>query len=179
MIILLGMPGAGKTTQTKLLAEYLNCPWFSMGELIRQHSTGKDREEMLRGKIIGDEITIQILWDAIKDLDTANDELIIEGNPRTKPQADWWLAKIHDGSFKFTGLIYLTIDAQTAQKRLFGRGREDDGNHEVIKKRFAEYQRTTAPTIQYLKDSGLKTHEINAAGSIEEIFAAIKKALSI
>jgi adenylate kinase family enzyme len=61
MILFLGTPGAGKTTQTKLLAEYLNCPWFSMGELIRQNATGQDRKDMLAGKIISDEATLGIV----------------------------------------------------------------------------------------------------------------------
>ena len=51
MIIILGTPGAGKTTQAQLLADRLGCKWFSMGQLIRDHVKGRDRKEMLAGKI--------------------------------------------------------------------------------------------------------------------------------
>jgi adenylate kinase family enzyme len=52
VILILGTPGAGKTTQARLLSEYLGCKWFSMGELIRAKVTGQDRKDMLAGKII-------------------------------------------------------------------------------------------------------------------------------
>src|ERR1700712_871421 len=96
MIIILGTPGAGKTTQTKLLSEYLGCPWFSMGDLIRQKATGQDRQDMLAGKIIDDQVTMHIVDQALATVDTRK-QCIFEGNPRRIPQVDWWLAQIKAG----------------------------------------------------------------------------------
>ena len=179
MIILLGMPGAGKTTQTTKLAEVLDCPWFSMGQLIRDHTTGQDRAEMLEGKIIGDEITIKILWDALKDLDLAGKECIVEGNPRSIPQADWWLGKINSGQIKLKGILQLSITEEDALKRLAIRGRMDDDDINVVHKRFQEYNRSVTPTIAYLKQQGVTIHEIDASKSINEVDKAIRASLNL
>jgi len=91
MILILGTPGAGKTTQTRLLAEYLGCPWFSMGELIRKDAKGQDRLDMLAGKIISDEVTLGIVDKVLAKIDTKDHECVFEGNPRSITQAQWWL----------------------------------------------------------------------------------------
>jgi adenylate kinase len=179
MIILLGMPGAGKTTQTRLLAESLGCPWFSMGELIREHATGHDRQEMLEGKIIGDEVTLQILAEALKPIDTASSECIVEGNPRSIPQAKWWLNEIKEGRMKLTGILQLSITVEEAEKRLHSRGRVDDDDMRVVHRRFEEYKRSITPTVEYLKDQGLEVHEIDASKSIEDVAKTIRTSLKL
>jgi adenylate kinase len=179
MIILLGMPGAGKTTQTRLLAESLGCPWLSMGELIRHHATGHDREEMLEGKIIGDEVTLQILQKALKPIDTANSECIVEGNPRSIPQAKWWLSKIRKGEIKLSGIVQLSISVEEAERRLRSRGRADDDDMRVVRRRFEEYKRSITPTVDYLKKQGLEVHEIDASENIEHVAKAIRASLNL
>jgi adenylate kinase len=118
MILFLGTPGAGKTTQTKLLAEYLNCPWFSMGELIRQNATGQDRKDMLAGKIISDEATLGIVDKALKAVELTNQECVFEGNPRSIRQAQWWIEQQRVGRFKVKGVIHLVIDSSIAEEAL-------------------------------------------------------------
>jgi adenylate kinase len=179
MILMLGTPGAGKTTQTKLLAEYLNCPWFSMGELIRKSATGQHRKDMLAGKIINDEITLGIVDKALDRLDTKNHECVFEGNPRSIPQAQWWLQQKQKGRFKVKGVIHLVIDPSIAEDRLQKRGRLDDYEPGVIKKRFTEYQRSIDPTLTYLEDHGIKVFEIQAAGTVEEVAKRIHAALEV
>jgi adenylate kinase len=179
VIIILGTPGAGKTTQTQQLGEYLNCPWFSMGELIRQKVTGKDREEMLTGKIIGDEVTLKIVDESLSEIDTVNKECVFEGNPRSIPQAQWWLEQIQKGRFKLHGVLHLVVDHERAQTRMEKRGRVDDENDDVIKKRFDEYHRSIDPTLSYLKEHGVAVHEIDASGTIEEVAENIHKILGI
>jgi adenylate kinase len=179
MILLLGMPGSGKTTQTQILAEHLDCPWFSMGEIIRQKATDGDRDLMLEGKIIPDDPTLKMLWNELKGLDLVNKECIVEGNPRSIPQAEWWLAKIKKGEIKFTGLIHLVISAEDAENRLAQRHRVDDEDIAVLKKRFAEYHAKVSPTLEYLKKHGLKVHQIDAAQGIHKVEVDIKKALNL
>jgi adenylate kinase len=179
MIIMLGTPGAGKTTQTKMLAEHLNCPWFSMGELIRQYSSGQDRKDMLSGKIISDESTLKIVDKALADINTASEECIFEGNPRSITQAKWWIEQQKTGRFKIKGIIHLVIEPSIAEERLQKRGRLDDYDSGVIEKRFAEYQRSIDPTLTYLEDHGMKVFEIQAAGTIEEVAKRIHAALEV
>jgi adenylate kinase len=179
MILLLGTPGAGKTTQTKLLAEYLNCPWFSMGELIRQNVTGQDRKDMLSGKIISDEATLRIVDNALSSVDTTNRECVFEGNPRSTSQAKWWIDQQKAGRFRVKGIIHLVINPKIAEQRLQKRGRLDDYDSGVIGKRFAEYKRSIDPTLTYLEDHGMKVFEIQASGTIEEVSKRIHSTLEI
>ncbi|HEX5448090.1 MAG TPA: nucleoside monophosphate kinase [Candidatus Saccharimonadales bacterium] len=178
MISILGTPGAGKTTQTKLLAEYLNCPWFSMGELIRQYATGQARQDMLEGKIIDDTITLGILEKALSKIDTKNEECIVEGNPRTLRQAKWWEAKIQDGSFKITGFIHLVASEKVASQRMAKRGRLDD-HENVVQERFSEYRANTKQSLEYLREKGYIVHEIDANGTIEDSEKKIHQALGV
>jgi adenylate kinase len=179
MILILGNPGAGKTTQTKLLAEYLGCPWFSMGELIRQNVTGQDRQEMLAGKIISDEVTISIIDKTLAHIDTAGQECVFEGNPRSIPQARWWLEQVAAGRLKITGLIHLVANPKIAEQRMIKRGRLDDHNDNVIETRFAEYQRSITPTLDFLKEHGVAVHTINGDASIEQVADQIHKKLGL
>lgn len=176
MIIILGMPGAGKTTQTDLLAKRLDCPAFSMGELIRQAATGEARQLMLQGKIIDDATTISILARALSGLDLVNKECIVEGNPRSIVQADWWLEQINSGKMKLTAVIHLVADQKTVLKRLAQRGRLDD-SQAVMQRRLSEYQRSVMPTIAYLKEKGQTIHQINGNASVEQVAESFAEVL--
>ncbi|HVO86146.1 MAG TPA: nucleoside monophosphate kinase [Candidatus Binatia bacterium] len=178
MILILGTPGAGKTTQTRLLAEYLNCPWFSMGELIRADVKGNERRDMLAGKIISDETTIKIVDKALNKV-SGDGECVFEGNPRSVPQATWWLNQVKAGRFSIKGVVHLIADPEVAGKRMIQRGRLDDHNDNVVEKRFSEYKRSIAPTLAFLTSNGVAIHEINGNNSIEQVEQDIHKALGI
>ncbi|MBX4191113.1 nucleoside monophosphate kinase [Candidatus Saccharibacteria bacterium] len=179
MILILGNPGAGKTTQTQMLAKYLSCSWFSMGELIRKGATGQARRDMLAGKIISDDVTLNLVDKTLKDLDLKSKECVFEGNPRSVTQAEWWLDQAVAGRFKLTGVIHLVADPAIAEKRMLKRGRLDDHDDDVIEKRYAEYRRSITPTLNYLKEHDVPVYEINGNGTIEEIANQIHKVLGV
>jgi adenylate kinase len=179
MILMLGTPGAGKTTQTRLLAGRLNCKWFSMGELIRNNAKGQDRREMLAGKIIDDEVTLKIVDQTLAAFGPASEECVFEGNPRSILQAQWWLSQVEKGRFEIKGLIHLVADPAVAEARLVRRGRLDDHDDNVVEKRFEEYHRSITPTLEYLREHGIKVHQIDANPSIEEVERAIDAALGV
>lgn len=179
MIIILGTPGAGKTTQTGLLAEYLGCRWFSMGELIRNNAKGKARSDMLAGKIIGDKVTLGIVEKALSTFDPAQHECVFEGNPRSIVQARWWLDQVKAKRFKIKGVIHLVASPDVAEKRLTNRGRLDDHDEGVVEKRMAEYRRSITPTLKFLKKNSVPVHEINGDGAIPEVSKLIHKALGV
>jgi adenylate kinase len=179
VIIILGTPGAGKTTQARLLADYLGCKWFSMGDLIREKVTGQDRKDMLSGKIISDDVTLDIIDNTLAKIDTKTKEAIFEGNPRSIPQAKWWIKQEQAGRYKITAVIHLVASPEVAEKRLVNRGRLDDHDDNVVDTRFAEYHKSIAPTLDYLKRHGVTVHEVDANGTIEEEFHLIKTALGV
>lgn len=179
IICVLGTPGAGKTTEAELLAKYLDCPWFSMGELIRAKATGQDRQDMLDGKIIDDTVTMRLVDDAIASVEPNAKQCIFEGNPRRIPQVDWWLAQVKSGRIKIKGIIHLSADPAIAADRLNKRGRVDDASDHIVEKRLAEYKRFITPTLDYLKQHNIPIQELNANGTIEEVADQIHKALGL
>jgi len=179
VIIILGTPGAGKTTQARLLAEYLKCDWFSMGELIRAKVTGQERKDMLAGKIISDDVTLGIIDEALSNVNTKGEEVVFEGNPRSIPQAKWWFEQHDKGRFEIKAVVHLVASPEVAAQRLVDRGRLDDHDENVVETRFAEYHRSINPTLEFLKKNGVKVLQVDADGSIEEEAASIRKALGI
>jgi adenylate kinase len=178
MIIILGTPGAGKTTQARLLAEHLNCPWFSTGQLIRDNVTGNDRKDMLAGKIIDDTTTLGIV-DKVLQTEAPDGNCIFEGSPRTLKQAKWWLEQSAIGRFKVEAVIHLVADLEVAEKRLVNRGRLDDHDDNVVETRFKEYKESITPTLEYLENHGIIVKQVDANGTIEQEAALIHEALGV
>ena len=98
MIVLMGVAGAGKSMQGRLLADEHGLAWISTGELLRVLITGKRRREMLEGKLLSDDEMIMIL-DKLLELINTNEEFVLDGFPRTIPQAEWLLAQAKNGRF--------------------------------------------------------------------------------
>src|SRR5215469_6008662 len=98
MIILMGVAGAGKSMQGKLLADEHGYAWISTGEILRVLVTGQRRQEMLEGKLLSDEEMIKILDKVLELIDTTR-EFVLDGFPRTVVQADWLIRQAETGRF--------------------------------------------------------------------------------
>jgi len=179
MILILGTPGAGKTTQTRMLAEYLDWQWFSMGELIRQRVSGKERQEMLKGKILGEDTPLRIIDEVLNELGKKADHCVWEGSPRSIGQAEWWIEQAKSGRITIKAVIHLIADVSVAEKRLIKRGRLDDHDDNVIDTRFAEYKKSITPTLDYLRQNGVTVFEIDANETIDEVADNIHKCLGV
>ncbi|HSX08079.1 MAG TPA: nucleoside monophosphate kinase [Candidatus Saccharimonadales bacterium] len=167
MILLTGVAGAGKSMQGKLLADEHGYAWISSGEIFRVLVTGKRRQEMLEGKLLSDDEVIR-LFDKVFELIDPTEEFVLDGFPRTIPQADWLLEQVHKGRFKLTGVIHLAASEEVVRERLMARGRQDD-TEEAIARRFAEYSDVTLPILDYFKKEGVKICNIDAAQSPREV----------
>ncbi len=171
MIVLMGVAGAGKSLQGKILADEHGYAWISTGEILRVLVTGKRRHEMLEGKLLSDEEMIHLM-DKVLDLIDTSQEFVLDGFPRTVPQVDWLLDQVHKGRFKLSAVIHLSASEKVVKERLLGRGRQDD-TEEAIEKRFAEYRDETLPILAHLKKEGAKVCDIEASQEPRVVHDAI------
>lgn len=173
MIILTGVAGAGKSMQGKMLADEHGYAWISTGEILRVLVTGRRRQEMLQGKLLSDEEMIAILDKVLELIDT-DQEFVLDGFPRTVPQADWLFKQTREGRFRLSGVIHLAASEEVVRDRLEQRGRPDD-NEEAINKRFMEYNKVTLPIIEHFRRLGVSVCDIDASRPPREVHDAILK----
>jgi len=167
MIILMGVAGSGKSMQGRLLADEHGYAWISTGEILRVLITGKRRREMLEGKLLSDEEMIEIL-DKILELIDVREEFVLDGFPRTIPQADWLIDQAQAGRFKLSVVVNLAASEEVVRERLLSRGRMDD-HEEAIAERFREYQAATLPILQHFEREGIDMINVDAAQSPQQV----------
>ncbi len=172
-ILLIGPQGSGKSTQTKLLAEFLNLPKISTGDIFRElaHEDSADgqriRETMNQGKLIDDSETAKMVEGRLQKDDVV-DGFILDGYPRNLAQKE-----LFDPGFD--QVIYLKVPDEEVTKRMMARGRADD-SPEAIKKRLDLYNEQTEPLLNDYRNQGILI-EIDGMGSIEEIQQRVRSAL--
>jgi adenylate kinase len=173
----MGVAGSGKSMQGKLLADRLALPWLSTGEFLRMMIAGQRRKDMLEGKLLSDTEIIGLVQKIFNVVGT-DDEFILDGFPRTSPQADWLLAQSKHGQLKITAVVHLKASEEAVLKRLLSRGRQDD-NQAAIKERFEEYEASIKPIVGQFMVSSVPIIEINAEREPnvihEEIVAKLDK----
>src|SRR6187551_2821238 len=98
MIILTGVAGAGKSLQGRILADEHGYAWVSTGEILRVLVTGKRRQEMMQGNLLSDTEMIELMDKVFEMIDTKQ-EFVLDGFPRTVPQAEWMLEQSRQGRF--------------------------------------------------------------------------------
>jgi adenylate kinase len=175
MIILTGVAGAGKSMQGKILADEHGYAWISTGEILRVLVTGKRRHEMLQGKLLSDEEMINVMDKVLQLIDTSQ-EFVLDGFPRTIPQADWLLEQTKQGRFKLSALIHLAASEEVVRNRLKERGRVDDTDA-AIAERFREYEAATLPIIDHFKKEGIQICNIDASQEPRAVHDAILKCI--
>ena len=195
-LILLGPPGAGKGTQAQRLVEKQGIPQLSTGDMLRAAvkagtEVGKRAKAIMdAGGLVSDEIVNQIVSDRIAEPDAARG-FILDGFPRTVPQAEALTRILADKGLELDAVIELKVDENALVKRMEkrvaetlaagGQARADD-NPESFKKRLVEYREKTAPLSAYYAGTGqLKTVDGMAdmdrvTAQIEELVAAAANA---
>jgi len=171
MILLVGVAGSGKSMQGRLLADELGYAWISTGELLRVLITGRRRQEMLEGKLL-DDIEITNILDKILDLIDTSQEFVLDGFPRTIPQAEWLLSQAKNGRFDIDMVLDLQAPETTIRERLLQRGRQDD-TEAAIALRMTEYQQVTQPIVALFSNAGIPVHTIDASLSPRAVHDAI------
>lgn len=173
MILMIGMAGSGKGTQGQMLADAHGMHLISMGDVFRTYATGVVREKMLAGALINDEETIALLDKVLKTIDD-NGEILLDGFPRSIAQAEWLLEQAKLGRCTLRATFHLVASREALKKRLQARGRIDDTDA-VIEARFDEYERATAPLLDWLSQHDVRVFNVDAERSVEAINADLVK----
>lgn len=168
-LILIGIQGAGKSTQGNILSEKLGIPYLSSGHIFREMAKEKTqlgrflKETLNAGFLIPDDKTIAIIEEYLGHAEYANG-YILDGFPRTVPQAEVFSNGVE-------AVIYLKVSDKEALWRLAGReeaGVREDNTLQAIKKRIALFHEKTEPVIEYYRAKG-KLIEIDGELEIETI----------
>lgn len=174
MFILFGPAGSGKSLQGQRLAEKYGWRWLSVGQLLRdQHNPVLDAT-MKEGGLVDDNFVVNMMHDAMKEAEYADQNAILDGYPRDVWQAEW-LVK-HGDLRDVDGAIILNVTKEELWKRLEERGRVDD-KKDAIERRWGVFEQTISAMREILEKEGLKFEEIDGVGSIEQITERIETVL--
>ena len=203
-IILLGAPGSGKGTMAQKLTETLKIPQISTGDIFRKNLKEETplglqvKSIMAEGKLVPDEITIEIVKNRLAEADCANG-YILDGFPRSLVQA-----AALDTFQNIDCAVNLDVDKETVVKRLSGRRfcpdcngtyhvstldnatvcpncggrliiRADDAE-ETVRERLRVYDTTTFPLLDYYEKQG-KLITVDGNGGIDVVYRRILDAL--
>lgn len=211
IIVIIGAPGAGKGTQSRLLSEKYGYPQISTGDILREMAradtpTGrKIKETMAGGRLVSDEILAEVIRTRTSQPD-CNDGYILDGYPRTLDQARL-LEELASQQGKQIRFARIVVSEEVLSKRLTGRRQcpncgeiynmyfrppkvdcvcdldgapltqRGDDHPEAVSRRLEEYKRSTAPLIDYYRQSG-RLIEINGELPVNEVFEKLLAAIN-
>jgi adenylate kinase len=167
VILLMGIAGSGKGTQGKMLADARGFHLISMGDVLRMYVTGKQRERMLAGELLDDQEIIKIVDKVLASV-LNGEEVLMDGFPRTIPQAEWLMEQVKAGRFELKTAFHLVASREAVKERLMKRGRIDD-KEGAIEARFDEYERSTTPLLTWLSDHGVDVVNVDAVRSVQAV----------
>ena len=190
-LILLGPPGAGKGTQAQRLAANHHIVQLSTGDMLRDAVKSatpigrKVQDIIAHGQLAPDSVVVDLVGQRIGEPDARNG-FILDGFPRTVPQAAALDRILKSKGLALDAVIELRVDEEALIKRIESRIAEmkargeslrEDDNAAVLHTRLVAYREQTAPVIAYYRGEGV-LRTVNGMAPIAEVAAAIDKALA-
>ena len=190
-IILLGPPGAGKGTQAQRLIAKHGIVQLSTGDMLRAAVAAgtpvglRAKGLMDAGQLVPDEVVVAIIADRIGQSD-AKKGFVLDGFPRTVPQAQALDRLLAERGLKLDGVIELKVNEGILLNRIASRVAEmtargekvrADDNPDVLKGRLASYRTQTAPLAGYYAGKGM-LKSVDGMAPIGDVTAAIDRILS-
>jgi adenylate kinase len=211
-LVLLGPPGSGKGTQGERLNEDLRLPYYATGDILRaavreETELGRTAKEYMdRGDLVPDEVIVGVIAERI-DSSEALDGFILDGFPRTTPQAEALDAKLGELGRAVTAVLLIDVADDEVVRRLGGRRTceanghvfhvefeppeqegvcdidgsslivRDDDKPEVIRKRLETYHEKTEPLVSYY-DTRSVLRRIQGEAAPEEVAEQIRRTLA-
>ena len=184
-LLMLGPPGSGKGTQGERLAARYGVPHLSSGELLRNHVRAGTKlgiaaqEAMSRGDLIPDDLVIRMIADEVLGPDGTGGGFVLDGFPRTVPQATAAYELARQRGFTLHAVILLEIPYDELIDRLVTRGEADgrtDDSVDTIRHRIEVYRERTLPLVDYYQGRDILLR-VDASGTIDEVTAGINSAL--
>jgi adenylate kinase len=210
-LILLGPPGAGKGTQASTLVEDFGLPYIATGDILRAAmkdgtDLGKEAKKYVEaGELVPDDVIVGVVAERLHADDT-RDGFILDGFPRTIPQAEALDGRLDEMGRQLTAVLLIEAPDEEVIKRISGRricpqghvyhvdydpperegicdrdgeplAQRDDDKPEKVERRLEVYHDQTAPLIEFYDERGL-LHEFDGAQSQDEVAQHIRKTLS-
>lgn len=206
-LVLMGLPGAGKGTQADKIVEKYGIPHISTGDMFRAAmSEGtelglKAKSYMDKGELVPDEVTIGIVRERLSKTD-CNEGFLLDGFPRTVPQADALEDILTELGRKIDYVINIEVDQDILMERLTGRRickscgatyhlvfnppavpgvcdrcdgelyQRPDDNEETVQNRLQVNVKQTQPLLDFYKEKGY-LRNINGQQHIDQVFSDI------
>lgn len=175
-LVLLGPPGAGKGTQARRLAQRLDVPAISTGDIFRRNvaegtELGRDAQRFMdAGEYVPDSVTNAMVADRLAQPDAAKG-FVLDGYPRTAAQVEELDRMLNGAGAELDAVVELTADTEEIVSRLGNRavteGRSDD-SEDVIRRRLDVYAEQTAPLTRLYGERDLLV-QIDGTGEVDEV----------
>jgi adenylate kinase len=211
-LVLLGPPGSGKGTQGERLQEDLRLPYYATGDILRgavrdETELGRTAKEYMdRGDLVPDDVIVGVIGDRIASPE-ARDGFILDGFPRTIPQAEALDAKLEELGRAAPTVLQVDVGDDEVVRRLGGRRTcaanghvfhvdfnqpkqegvcdlddsellvRDDDRPDVIRKRLDTYHAKTEPLIGYYDQRGV-LRRINGERTPDDVAEEIRRTLA-
>jgi adenylate kinase len=211
-LVLLGPPGSGKGTQGERLQEDLRLPYYATGDILRaavrdETELGRSAKQYMdRGDLVPDGLIVDMIGERIGSEEAA-DGFILDGFPRTVPQAEALAKKLGELGRELTGVLLIDAGDDEVVRRLGGRRTCADGGHvfhvefnppkqegvcdvdgselivrdddkpEVIRHRLEQYHEKTAPLIDFYDHQSL-LRRIDGAAAPDDVAGEVERTLA-